>query len=157
MGQRQLPWSKTCFVCGESNPVGLGARFVERDGAVVLETVIDECFEGYPGHVHGGVITALLDETSVWAATLANRRFCVTKQITVSFIRPVPGGVLIRVRGELIERGDDQIKAKATVIDQEGAVLARAAGVFIPVSSEAHERLVSRLNMPGRSAELADV
>ena len=43
MTKRPLPWSDTCFVCGESNPNGLQAKFtVDDEGRVRLETVIDK-------------------------------------------------------------------------------------------------------------------
>ncbi len=86
MTERPLPWSESCFVCGESNPNGLKAKFtVDEEGRVRLETVIDHEFEGYGGHVHGGVVTALLDETAVWAVIHSLGRMCTTIQLTVTF------------------------------------------------------------------------
>ena len=67
MAERLLPWSRTCFVCGESNPFGLGVRFSVADGVVRVRTSVDPRFEGYPGRVHGGVITAHRAFNRLWA------------------------------------------------------------------------------------------
>lgn len=157
MAERQLPWSKTCFVCGEDNSNGLGARFRVEGGRVVLRMKLDTCFEGYPGHVHGGVITALLDESSAWAASVTKHRFCFTKEIKVSFRRPVPAGQPIVVSAEVVEESEGLLKAHAKLEDDEGRILATSDGVFSPVRRSTHEQLVPRLRMPGRVAKLEDV
>ena len=157
MTAKQLPWSDTCFVCGESNANGLGARFVLEEGRVVLRTEIDCCFEGYPGRVHGGIVTALLDEASVWAVSVALHRFCLTKEITTRFRRPVPGGEPIVVYAEMIAAGTREVRARAEIQNERGTVLANSEGVFSPVPQGAHERMVPLLKMPGRAAALEDV
>ena len=53
--------------------------------------------EGYPGIVHGGVISSLLYEVMASGATLAMRRCCVS---TVEFRGPVPAGRAVTCDGE---------------------------------------------------------
>lgn len=56
--------SGNCFVCGINNPWGLKARFYElEDGTVAALVTAQWEHQSYPQRVHGGVITALLDET----------------------------------------------------------------------------------------------
>ena len=56
--------SKMCLVCGLKNPYGLKAAFYEMDNQelVALIRPRDE-HQSYPGRLHGGLTTALLDET----------------------------------------------------------------------------------------------
>ena len=157
MPERVLPWSETCFVCGDHNPRGLGVRFVEDGGRVRLNTNLDPSFEGYPGHTHGGVITALLDEASGWAACVAARRLCFTVEITVRFRRPVPGGVPITVWGETLEPSGRFHRARAWIEDEHGRELARSEGLFKEVTEEVQADVVSRLRMPGRPADARDL
>jgi acyl-coenzyme A thioesterase PaaI-like protein len=57
------PGSKTCFICGRENPVGLKLDFFTLSpGKVRSDLTIPAHYEGYPGTVHGGIIAAILDE-----------------------------------------------------------------------------------------------
>lgn len=158
MNERPLPWSDSCFVCGESNPNGLKAKFtVDEVGKVRLETVIDHRFEGYGGHVHGGVLTALLDETAVWAVIHSLSRMCTTIQLTVTFRQPVPGGSRVVVVGETAGRKGRFHLARSEMRDPEGRLLATAEGRFMAMSEETHQKVVPMLKMPGRPAEPDDI
>jgi uncharacterized protein (TIGR00369 family) len=158
MSERQLPWSSSCFVCGDSNPNGLGARFTADDaGRVRLETVIDHAFEGYGGHVHGGVLAALLDETAVWSVIHALGRMCTTVRLTVTFRQPVPGGTKVVVVGEATGRNGRFHLARSEMRDAEGRLLATAEGRFIEMPEEVHRQVVPMLKMPGRAAVQDDI
>ncbi len=158
MSDKPLPWSETCFVCGDANPRGLNARFeLDAEGRVRLETIVDHHFEGYGGHLHGGVVTAMLDETAGWAATVALGRMCLAIELTVKFRRAVPGGSKVVVIGEPIAKERRFFRAKATMRDESGKVLATAEGRFMPISEELHNEVITHLKMPGRTAELDDI
>jgi uncharacterized protein (TIGR00369 family) len=158
MSERQLPWSDSCFVCGDSNPKGLNAKFtVDAEGRVRLEKVIDHAFEGYGGHVHGGVLTALLDETAAWAVIHSLGRMCTTIQLTVTFRQPVPGGSKVIVVGEVTGRKGRFHLARSEMRDAEGRLLTTAEGRFMAMSEEVHREVVPLLKMPGRRAEPEDI
>ena len=157
MAERLLPWSRTCFVCGESNPFGLGVRFSVADGVVRVRTSVDPRFEGYPGRVHGGVITALLDETAGWACTVAVGRLCLTARISVRFVHPVPGGEPLEVVGEHLGGRAGFEQGRARLVDRDGRTLASADGLFSAVEETAHLAMVPELVMPGRAARPEDV
>ena len=62
------PNSYHCFICGVKNSAGVHVRFyeVQRDGSgdeIVARFTGQEQHQGYPGRMHGGVITGILDET----------------------------------------------------------------------------------------------
>ena len=59
------PNSRHCFVCGLENHFGLKLRFIETGpGEVSAEYTVPDQFQGYPGLVHGGIVTAMLDEVT---------------------------------------------------------------------------------------------
>ncbi len=51
-----------CFGCGEENPFGLRLKMEIEDGALKTDFTPGPHHEGWPGIVHGGVISALLYE-----------------------------------------------------------------------------------------------
>jgi len=65
MPNRQ-PTSRSCFVCGRENNVGLKVKWDEHPEAGELRgtVTIPEHFNGYPGVTHGGIVAAVLDETA---------------------------------------------------------------------------------------------
>ena len=55
-----------CFGCGPANPQGLHLTFVtdSSDPNAITATAqvqLDRMHEGPPGHIHGGIVAALLD------------------------------------------------------------------------------------------------
>lgn len=152
-----LPWSDSCFVCGDANPKGLGVRFTATAEEVVVETEIDPAFEGFPGHAHGGVIAALLDEAAGWACSTQEGSLLLTAELKVSYRRPVPGGAQITVRGWVSGRKGKAWVGASRIEDQQGTVLATAEGLFVAVPDRLQSQAVSKLKMPGRSARSSDI
>jgi acyl-coenzyme A thioesterase PaaI-like protein len=53
-----------CFVCGIENPMGLKLKFYTDDkGRCIGRFQPPPEHQGYPGQLHGGLISTLLDET----------------------------------------------------------------------------------------------
>jgi hypothetical protein len=57
------PNSHMCFVCGIENPIGLKLFFYTDDqGRTITRFRPKPEHQGYSGHLHGGIISTLLDE-----------------------------------------------------------------------------------------------
>jgi len=131
---RTLPHSRSCFVCGEFNPMGLKLRF-QSDGRGVQGRWIPRVEHvGFKQTIHGGVISTLLDEVMAWACAVQAKRFSYCAELTVRFLRTVRPGEEILALGELVaNRKGKLFEAKAELRDQSGAVLASATGKYLPV------------------------
>ena len=128
------PSSRTCFVCGRDNPLGLSARWdtdLEK-GEVRATLTIPEQFNGFPGIVHGGVLSALLDEAAVRTALLDGGfdDLMVTARLEVAFRRPTPTRTPVTVVGRLVQRQGARAKAEAEVRLADGTVAARAEALL---------------------------
>jgi len=133
-GRKPLPNSPTCFVCGEQNHAGLGAKFYAEGDLVVAQWRPAPHHCGYAGTVHGGVVAAILDETMAWAATRAFRRMCVTGELTVRYFARTPGDRELRVHASVTEGGRRRVVARAVLLDADGTEYADAKGKFVPLS-----------------------
>ncbi|HLE77975.1 MAG TPA: PaaI family thioesterase, partial [bacterium] len=51
-----------CFVCGRDNPIGLKLIFEPSGDGVRAEFTPSDLHVGYDGLVHGGIISALVDD-----------------------------------------------------------------------------------------------
>ena len=132
---KELPHTRSCFVCGESNASGLNLRFTADDGKVTTQFTPSLEHIGFKNTVHGGIIATLLDEIMVWACAVQTRRFAFCAELNVRFLKPLqPGQVSIAV-AELVEHRRDKIYyAKAELRDADQILLATATGKYLPIS-----------------------
>lgn len=131
-----LPHTHSCFVCGESNAIGLKLRF-RTDGRVV-ETRFTPRPEhiGFKGVVHGGIISTLLDEIMVWACAVQTKRFAYCAELTVRFLAPLRPGNEITAHAELTANRRDKIfEAKGELKTAAGETVATATGKYLPVKA----------------------
>jgi uncharacterized protein (TIGR00369 family) len=129
MSERQ-PSSRSCFVCGRDNLLGLKARFDgDRATGEVRATVsVPEAMNGYPGTVHGGILSALLDEAAVRTGLLDGgfADLMVTGSLQVTFKRPTPTETPLTVVARLLKRTGSRASAAAEVRLPDGTVTATA-------------------------------
>jgi uncharacterized protein (TIGR00369 family) len=139
-----------CFACGRLNPTGLQLDFdVSTDRATARYTGAQR-HQGYDGTLHGGVVTALLDETMGWAI-FHQGTWGVTAKIEVTFKRPVPVGEELIVTGVVARDRGRTIETSGTVARaSDGAVLAEAAAVFMKMPDDRRAELEKRYS---RTAE----
>lgn len=122
-----------CFGCGEDNPQGLHLVFaVEPDGTVLAEAVIGSNYEGPPGHLHGGIIATLLDET-MSKANRARGEIAVTRQLQVEYLHPIPSTAPIRLRGHVERQDGRKLWTRASILNAAGKELATGSGFFLSV------------------------
>jgi acyl-coenzyme A thioesterase PaaI-like protein len=130
------PSSRSCFVCGRDNPVGLKVRFVnDREAGLVRGTVrIAEHFNGYPGVAHGGIVGALLDETAGRTVLLAGgaEALMVTAKLEITYRRPTPTGCELLLVGRLLSHSGDRAEAEAEMQLGDGTVTARCRVLLAP-------------------------
>src|SRR5262245_26961012 len=129
-----LPHTRSCFVCGESNPVGLQMQF-RTDGRIVhAEFTPRPEHAGFKHVVHGGIIATLLDEIMVWACAVQTKQFAFCAELNVRFQQPLPPGDRAVANAELVSNRRNRIfEAKATLCDAHGNVLATATGKYLPI------------------------
>ena len=129
-----LPHTRSCFVCGESNPAGLNLRF-ETDGRIVQARFAPRAEHvGFRQTVHGGLIATLLDEIMVWACAVQTQRFAFCAELNVRFLSPVRPGDALVATGELVSnRRGKLFEARAELRNQAGLALATATGKYLPI------------------------
>jgi uncharacterized protein (TIGR00369 family) len=130
---RQLRDNQSCFVCGRENPIGLAVEFqINAETRSIRATFIPkEAHQGYEGIVHGGILSALLDEAMAKMAYSLGIP-AVTAEITVRFKSPASPGEELNVSGRLMRETHGLIQAEAKI--ERGPVLvAEAAGKLLRI------------------------
>jgi acyl-coenzyme A thioesterase PaaI-like protein len=131
---QELPHTRSCFVCGESNPQGLKLRF-HTDGQVVTAAFRPRAEHiGFKGVVHGGITATVLDEIMVWACAVATRKFAFCAEMCVRYLQPLVPDQEYILRGKLAEDRKGRIfRAEAAVEDPTGKVMVTATGKYLPL------------------------
>ena len=71
---------------------------------VVSNYTVREPFQGYPGLVHGGILSAMLDEVVGRVALIGDHHhFMMTVKLEVKFRHPVPVNTPLRLVGERVK------------------------------------------------------
>jgi acyl-coenzyme A thioesterase PaaI-like protein len=119
--------SQMCLVCGEENALGLHAHFYNlADGSLcgVFNTVPEH--QSYPGRVHGGIISAMLDEVIGRAVQVAYPElFGVTSELRVKFRAPVPLGVPLKVVARIDKQSKRIFEGTGELVLDDGTVAAQ--------------------------------
>lgn len=125
--------SRMCVICGLDNPFGVQAPFyVMEDNSVMTQFCYRTEHQSYPGRVHGGFITAMLDELgfrAYWA--LEPEVLAVTMQLTTKYRKPVPYEIPLKGRGIIVYKSSRFIKSHAEIMGIDGEVLAEAELKYI--------------------------
>ena len=140
------PNSRMCFVCGIENPIGLRLAFYTDDeGRCISRFRPKPEHQGYPGHLHGGIITTLLDE--VMGRVLVHQNvWALTGRLEIKFAKAVPLDQELTVVGELMRDRSRAYKARGEIRLPDGAVLVEGSGVYIRIPDEVIEEAKSALD-----------
>jgi acyl-coenzyme A thioesterase PaaI-like protein len=125
--------SKMCLVCGLKNQLGLKAFFYELENEELLAIFqpLDE-HQSYPGRLHGGIATAILDETIGRAILMKERDIWgVTIDFSTRYRQPVPLDEEIRVIGRIDHIANRYFEGTGEILLKDGSVAVEGKGKFI--------------------------
>lgn len=131
--------SKLCFVCGLKNKFGIQAHFyvTESQDLVALFTPSEE-HQSYPGRLHGGIASAVLDET-IGRAILNKYEeevWGVTIDLNVKFKKPIPLNEELKVVGRITNENSRMFEGTGEIVLKNGDVAVTASGKYLKVPLE---------------------
>jgi len=130
-----------CLVCGADNPFGLQARFFELEaaGAAGRELLgvftLREEHQSYPGRLHGGISSAILDETIGRAITIAHPgTWGVTAELTLRYRKPLPPTGEVRAVGRITRDTRRLFEGTGEILLDDGSVAVEASGRYLKMT-----------------------
>ncbi len=156
--KKYLPTYTGCFVCGkkDKNPATLNLRFETTKNGVQVEFTPEKEQQGYHKVVHGGIISALLDETIGWSVAVERKCLFITGELRVKFLKPLPVGLKIWVRGRPVEHKSRYSIAQGEIVDKDGTVYAKADGKFFPLPEEKARQINAELTYEKDDIDVLD-
>ena len=129
-------------VMGCSNPLAPPLRFRLADGQVRGDVIFSDAYEGPPGMVHGGHVSAVFDH-ALGFTWMEEGLICMTGRLTTSFREPTPVGTPLRIEAwRTGYRGKQPTAAARLVIVDGDVVTAEARGIMVPLDTERVLRLI---------------
>jgi acyl-coenzyme A thioesterase PaaI-like protein len=125
-----------CFGCGDDNPIGLRLKFAADGEGVRASFIPGHQHQGFHDVVHGGIISAVLDEAMAWATAHAGV-WAVTGEMRIRFRQPLKIGeassVVARVSGV---RGRIVTAVAELQLDSDRSPVATASATFVKVDAD---------------------
>ncbi len=131
---RKQPNSKMCLVCGMKNSLGLKAFFYELENGEVLAIFHPrEEHQSYPGRMHGGIASAILDETIGRAGMIkyGEDMWGVTLEFHIKFRKPIPLDAEVRAVGRITGENRRSFEGSGEILLADGAVAVEGRGRFL--------------------------
>lgn len=130
--------SRMCLVCGVENELGLKGRFYELEtGELVGVFRPGPEHQGYPGRMHGGIASAILDETIGRAINVGHPvTWGVTVELTVRFRKPVPLDGEVTAVGRIVKDSSRLFEGTGEIVLADGSVAVEARGKFLKTTLE---------------------
>jgi uncharacterized protein (TIGR00369 family) len=126
-----------CFVCGPDNTAGMHLKFTydKRRKRFICRFRLDDRYTGPPGHCHGGIIAAILDE-AMGKVNKLQQVIAMTAQMTVDYVRPIPLNKPLRVESWQVSSRKRKHVNGGEILNQKGEVLARGRALFISIDAQ---------------------
>ena len=124
--------SEECIVCGLQNDASLKVRFYECDGGLICGIFHNEDFhQSFPGRMHGGMISAVLDETIGRAVMIKNPdQWGVTGELKVRYLKPTPLETNLHCWGKIVSENSRLFKGVGYLETPDGEVVATGEATY---------------------------
>jgi acyl-coenzyme A thioesterase PaaI-like protein len=119
-----------CISCSRENASGLALSFwVRDDKGVQAEFDCSSVYQGYPGYLHGGISSLLLD-SAMANCLFAHQIAAVTARLIIRFLLPVSIDHPAVVKAWIREY-EPPLYVLEAELEQNGQILVRASAKFI--------------------------
>jgi acyl-coenzyme A thioesterase PaaI-like protein len=133
MSDDQAP-PRLCFACGNANERGLHMTFRREGERTICDYTPCAYQQGYPGRMHGGIVSTLIDEAMGWAVYHA-REWGATARLNIRYRHPVSLDEDLRIEAWMIRNRGRLMELRAEVLDLGGRLLAEGDGVFMKLDA----------------------
>ena len=124
-----------CFACGPKNANGLQLTFERQGDQIVTTYQGKEQHQGFPGFLHGAVITGLLDEVMSRVPVLENR-WGMSARLDLRFRLPINANERITAMAEKSGGCGNIINTKGWITLADGRVAVEATGSYALLAQE---------------------
>lgn len=127
-----------CFGCGADNPKGLGLALRLEGEVLKAEFTAEPQHQGWPGVMHGGVVSALLYEVLENVAYYQGKT-TMMKSMSTDYRRPGPIGKELALAARITGQSGRKLSTSATLTDGE-TTIAKGTAELVEVNADRIKR-----------------
>lgn len=133
---RKQQVSKNCFVCGIENHDSLKTKFYElENGELMSVSTPSSVHQSYPDRMHGGVISAILDEIIGRAIMISEpEAWGVTVELNIKYKKPVPLDKQVKAVGRITRNARLIYEGTGEILLEDGTVAAIGYAKYVKMS-----------------------
>lgn len=134
-----------CFGCGAENPASMKipSTFDENNQRVFFEYIFGKNYEGAPNYVHGGILSAILDEAQ---GVLCHHigYFVMTDSLSIKYLKAVPLDTPVLLEAYSTIRKRKRLYTRASIYDKNsGSKLVESSARWYIISEKVLVRKLS--------------
>ena len=130
-----------CFICGIDNDSGLKANFYEMEDKTLVALINGkDIHQSHPNRMHGGVISAIIDESigrAIWIDE--PETWGVTMDLNVRYRKPVPLNEDLLVLTRITKNTRRGFEGIGYILNKEHQVLAEGTARYIKLALILHK------------------
>ncbi len=128
--------SKDCFVCGVENKDSLKTKFYElENGELMSVSTPSSVHQSYPDRMHGGVISAILDEIIGRAIMIEEPdAWGVTVELNIKYKKPVPLDKPVKAVGRITRNSRLIFEGTGEIILEDGTTAVTGYAKYVKMS-----------------------
>ncbi|MCK5076133.1 MAG: PaaI family thioesterase [Calditrichia bacterium] len=144
-----------CYGCSPSNNLGLKLEFYldEEKNEAISYYKPEKHLVGFPGILHGGIQSTLIDEIAFWVMFGIYKKMGFTTKMEIQFKRPLNMDNKIELRGKIEEKNDKSVKIKCWLYNSQNKICTEAIVEYVIVSKKLWMRNMGIINIPASFEE----
>lgn len=144
------PPPRLCYACGSANAQGLHMQFHREGERTICDYDPREFQQGYPGRMHGGIVSTLIDEAMGYAVYYAHA-WGATARLNIRYRHPVPLDQRLHVEAWIVRDRLRLIELRAEIRDAAGRILAEGDGTFMKLDARMANEMSGLARETGRT------
>lgn len=122
-----------CFACAphERNPDGMNLVFEETERGAKTIFKLAGKFQSYPGYLHGGIVSSVLDETMAYVGVFKYQSLPFTKRLQISYRTAVHADMDYLCEAFLEEAHPARYTSTARIVGPDGRIVVTGESEFV--------------------------
>jgi acyl-coenzyme A thioesterase PaaI-like protein len=123
--------NECCIVCGQENNHGMKINYqLTPKGIISAQWIPSEKYEGLKGIIHGGILTAVIDE-AMSKTIIAMSIEALTVELNVRFHNYVTSGDKLRISAGIVKKEKRKIITEGFIVREPDEKILHAGATFL--------------------------
>ena len=126
---------KLCYACGKNNEHGLQLKFKYINKEIITNYTAIDIHQGFPNHLHGGIISTILDEV-MNRVCLIYGKWGMTTNMSIKYLQPITTGTKLKATAKAIRQNRKLLEVSSKIFLPDDSIAIESSAKFIFLESE---------------------